>query len=539
LTYVDYWELRRMSSLTLLRRLRQLGSPTLILALEDEASRAMMPLMKGLAVATGASAIKIAGPDLQIEDVSRWNVCRSLIRMAGASAIAARDMAVCGAELKRLLQRRRPTVRTIRDRKVLYIKGNLLLGFQAGGSIGHVAGVINALSEADLEVTVASTEALGMVRSSMRQLLLNVPGIFGLPFEKSYYSVHRMMVKQLARAGTTVRPGFIYQRMAPANYAGVALSHRWNVPLVLEYNGSEVWMARNWGRRPRYPDLASATEEVCLRHAHLIVTVSEVLADELVARGVPRDRVVWYPNCVDPGVFDPAKFAAADSRKLREDLNIPANAVVVMFIGTFGLWHGVEVFAQAIRELVERQREWLETSCVRFVLVGDGPNMPVVRRLLAAAPYASFAILAGLVPQADAARYLAMADVVVSPHVKNKDGSRFFGSPTKLFEYMAMGKAIVASDLEQIGTILKSGLHSGELPSGEPEADDRRLAVLCEPGNVQALQDALRFIVDRPAWRAVLGANARAEVLARYTWGHHVSAILDGLARLPGSGRHE
>ena len=107
--------------------------------------------------------------------------------------------------------------------------------------------------------------------------------------------------------------------------------------------------------------------------------------------------------------------------------------------------------------------------------------MPAVRRALSDSPYSSFVTLTVLVPQADAAQYLATTDVVVSPHVNNQDGSRFFGSPTKLFEYMAMGKAIVASDLEQIGTILKAGLRVRELPSGEPRADERRLAVLCPP----------------------------------------------------------
>ena len=104
---------------------------------------------------------------------------------------------------------------------------------------------------------------------------------------------------------------------------------------------------------------------------------------------------------------------------------------------------------------------------------------------------------------------------MVSPHVANTDGTRFFGSPTKLFEYMSMGKAIVASDLEQIGTILKTSLRSDDLPAGDPQEQERRLALLCPPGDVEALEGALRFIVGRPAWRKTLGANARAEVLAK------------------------
>jgi glycosyltransferase involved in cell wall biosynthesis len=221
---------------------------------------------------------------------------------------------------------------------------------------------------------------------------------------------------------------------------------------------------------------------------------------------------------------------------LRRRLGIAADAVVVMFIGTFGAWHGVEVFAQAIRAMAERDADALRAGKVHFVLVGDGLKMPAVRAALPPSFDHSLVTMTGLVPQEDAPQYLAIADVVVSPHVQNADGSRFFGSPTKLFEYMVMGKAIVASDLEQIGTILKAGIHVANLPDADPRPGEDRLAVLCPPANVDALVEALWFIVRQPAWRRVLGGNARAEALTKYTWARHVSAILDGLAAVSNTG---
>jgi glycosyltransferase involved in cell wall biosynthesis len=101
-----------------------------------------------------------------------------------------------------------------------------------------------------------------------------------------------------------------------------------------------------------------------------------------------------------------------------------------------------------------------------------------------------------------------------------------------------MGKAIVASDVEQVGEILKAGLHVQALPADEPIEDERRLSVLCPPGDARALATALRFAVERPAWRATLGRNARAEALAKYTWEHHVSALVDGLEAIAKEPRH-
>jgi glycosyltransferase involved in cell wall biosynthesis len=536
-TYIDYTELRQLPPLKLLQRLRTLRASKLFLPVEDEASRCLLPFLKGLAAVTDASAIKIVGPDLLVENVARWSVGGAIADLAAASIASASDKAACEAEVAALLQLPLSPGRLGQGKRALYIKGNVLFGLKAGGSIGHVAGVVNALSAGGHDVTLASTEPPTMIADAVRTVLLKTPRVFGLPFERSQYTLHRMMVRQLEQESAD-RPNFIYQRMSPANYAGVTLARRWGVPLVIEYNGSEVWIASNWRRSFRYPELALGVENVCLRHADLVVTVSDVLANELVERGVPKERIVWYPNCVDTKIFDPANYRDEDARRLRKTLDIPEGAPVVTFIGTFGQWHGVEVFARAIRRLADQHRAWLESSGVRFLLVGDGPKMPEVRQILAGEAYAPFVRLTGLVPQADAPKYLALSDVVASPHVANADGSRFFGSPTKLFEYMAMGKAIVASDLEQIGAVLAQSVRTGALPSQAPADDERRLAVLCPPGDDESLTAALRFVVEQPAWRQALGRNARREALAKYSWARHVAAILEGLESVSRESSH-
>ena len=275
---------------------------------------------------------------------------------------------------------------------------------------------------------------------------------------------------------------------------------------MLEYNGSEVWIARTWGRPLRYERLATDAEEASLRHAQRIVTISEPLADELVARGVERERIVWHPNGVEPSLFDPARFTDAQRTALRTRFDISPDAVLVTFVGTFGQWHGVDVLARAVR----MHAAWAREHGVRFLFVGDGLRMPEVRRELEGA--ADVAVLAGLVPQHDAPLHLAASDILVSPHVANADGSPFFGSPTKLFEYMAAGKAIVASDLDQVGDVV------------------RGVGVLVPPGDADALGTAIAQLATDPARRSELGAAARRRVLERYTWDDHVGAILAALS---------
>lgn len=105
--------------------------------------------------------------------------------------------------------------------------------------------------------------------------------------------------------------------------------------------------------------------------------------------------------------------------------------------------------------------------------------------------------------------------------VPNSDGSRSFGSPTKLSEYMAMGRAIVASDLEQIGTVLQH----------------RESAILVPPGDVGELARALVEPAGSPERRAELGAAALAALVARHTWDRHTARILDALSDRLGTPR--
>jgi glycosyltransferase involved in cell wall biosynthesis len=355
--------------------------------------------------------------------------------------------------------------------------------------------------------------------------------VFGLPPELNVYRFNRKFSHQLRAKATNRSYSFVYHRLSVGNISGITLSRELRVPLILEYNGSEAWVSRNWGTPLRHHDVAVAAEEACLRHAHLIVTVSDALREELISRGIEADRIVTYPNCIDPNVFNPERFAPSHLSALREKLDLSPDDLVVSFIGTFGQWHGVDVFARTIRTLVDTASDWLTQRRVRFLLIGDGMRMGQVRKILEGAACEPFYALTGLVPQREAPTYLAASDILVSPHTSNEDGSRFFGSPTKLFEYMAMGKGIVASDLDQIGAVLARGIRVDQLPAQTPSADEDRIAVLTAPGDVSALEKGIRFLVENPAWRNTLGRNARREALNNYTWDRHVDAIVSALSR--------
>ena len=266
-----------------------------------------------------------------------------------------------------------------------------------------------------------------------------------------------------------------------------------------------------------------------LKRADLVVTISKVLQEELIARGISSNRIVYYPNCIDPNIFNSKHFTDYQKNRLRDQYKIDRGAKLVTFVGTFGSWHGAEVLAKAIGLLVRNQKDLMLKENVHFMFVGDGLRMSETKKIIENTGSDRFVTFTGLVPQNEAPIYLASSTIFISPHVPNTDGSTFFGSPTKLFEYMAMGKAIVASNLGQIGEILQPSLSSKSLPLKSPEHGSCEISILCEPGCPKDLARVIEFLVVRGDWTEVLGDNASKIALSKYTWKNHVNEIIGGL----------
>lgn len=530
LSYLTIAELRSKPLLQMLRQLRTLDADRVLIPLEDENSGALLPLLSALAAVCDARVLEVIDPHLERRPLSRGAALGSLFRSglaSGAGAIAAMR---CWWELGQILRQDRHAV-VLAKGDVVYLKTNLWFGIKAGGSVGHVAGVINAILRRGLGVEVLAVERPVMVHDAATYKPVAPPSVYGIPSEVNLYRFQRSFERQANRILRNHRPSLIYQRLSLGNYVGVQLARAFGIPLVIEYNGSEVWVQRHWGGALKLGALALRAEEACLRHAHLVVTISDVLRDELIERGVEPRRIACYPNCIEPEVFNPDRFSDDEIRALRRSYSVAEDAKVITFIGTFGIWHGVDVFARAIVELVRGHRDLLERTKAHFLLIGDGQKLPEVQKILSAARVDPFVTLTGLVPQHLAPLHLAASDVFVSPHVANADGSQFFGSPTKLFEYMAMARPIIASDLGQIGQIFAGSPLVADLSSGS-SLPANAVALMAKPGSVPDLLRGIVLLLENPAWGAMLGKASRNEALMKYTWDNHVELIFDTISRV-------
>jgi len=523
-------EMRSAGVIGVLRALIAVRRARALVLMEDESGEPVVPVLRFLVSLSRCQALATAMPDAAILPFTRTRGLVDGVRLVAGSLSGALAAARAAIELAWLRRQRRQRARVGPIRRIAYLKTNLWFGLKAGGSVGHVAGVANALARHAEAVDLLAVERPPLLDPAVAHHQVSHAGAFGYPYELNYYRYEGVFARRAREVFAGRRPDVVYQRISLSNYSGLRLARRLKIPLIIEFNGSEVWVSKHWGRPLLLPGIAEAAEDVSLHHADLIVTVSQVLGDQLVAKGIPKERILVHPNCVDPRQFDPSAFSALDRAALRREHGIAENSVVCGFIGTFGAWHGVTVLADTIRRLALEDEAWLRNSNVHFLIVGDGMLMPKVRETLSGDGISRFVTLTGLVPQDRAARYLAASDVLLSPHVRNPDGTPFFGSPTKLFEYMAMAKGIVASDLEQIGDVLRRSYRASALPGGPCREDDERLAVLMEPGSSAELEQGIKFLVERPDYRSILGRNARQEVLRRYTWDRNVDELLAKLA---------
>jgi glycosyltransferase involved in cell wall biosynthesis len=314
-----------------------------------------------------------------------------------------------------------------------------------------------------------------------------------------------------ARLTEQLRPAVLH---AASNYANatiaLALGERYGLPVVYEVRGfwEDTWLSRH----PKGNDLASSElyrrnrdlETRCMQAADLVVTLGEAMREEIVARGIPAEKVLIVPNAVSEDFLQPLPDAGA----LRKELGIAPNEHVVGEVSTLVPHEGIGTLLEATRLLRERGLP------VRALIVGDGPERPALQRQAADLGLAEAAIFTGRVPAAKVREFHALLDVFVVP--RTPDRVCQLVTPLKPVEAMASGLCVVTSDVKALAEIIKPDV----------------TGALTIPQDPVALADSLELLVCSPDIRKKLGDNAREWVARDRTWAHNAARYRDAYARL-------
>ena len=301
-------------------------------------------------------------------------------------------------------------------------------------------------------------------------------------FEVSELAYNVYAFLRVAAAIRRERPAVLYERNAFFLIGGVLAARCFRVPVILEVN-EVVGIERARGQA--FVRLARWVEHRVFRLSSHILTVSSYLTARVLERGGPPGTILTVPNSIDPARFD----VTGEGREVRRSLAINGE-LVIGFVGWFDHWDRLDLLVDAFARFHSSQPK------SKLLLVGDGPVTAALHAQIEAQGMGADAILTGPVKRASVPAYIDAMDVCVLPD------SNPYGSPMVLFEFMAMGKPVIAPRIAPVGDVVRHGENGW----------------MIEPGEPNALAGALECLAATPELRERMGARARSEVLESRTW---------------------
>jgi glycosyltransferase involved in cell wall biosynthesis len=222
------------------------------------------------------------------------------------------------------------------------------------------------------------------------------------------------------------------------------------------------------------------------------------VADYLTGAGADPARVHVIGNAVDTRHFHPSVPPARVG-------TIPGDAFVVGFTGSLKMWHGIDTLLEAFRRFRAAEPR------AHLLICGDGPKRGWIDGFVAGAGLGRAVTLTGWVDHARLPPLIARMDVATAPYPASEE---HYFSPLKLYEYLATGCPVVASDIGQTAELLAG--------SGA--------ALLLPPGDAEALARAMADLAADPTRRSAMAAAAAVEG-ARHDWTRNARRVLDIAAR--------
>jgi glycosyltransferase involved in cell wall biosynthesis len=369
------------------------------------------------------------------------------------------------------------------------------------GQYVHIEEMITALRGLGHEVIIvappsAEAESFGSDAGLVAVLKRTLPKWFYELMELGYSLV---AYRRLAKAVRKYKPDCLYERYNLFLPAGVWLARRFRLPMLLEVNAPIL------EERSRYDGLslkklARWSQAYCWKNANLVLPVTQVLGDIVASYGVDPKKIVVIPNGINSERFQLNPDVDAAKRALGLD-----GRLVLGFTGFVRDWHGLDKMLDLIAKDPPGSHRHL-------LVVGDGPARPGLERQAKELGIANRVTFTGIVERDDVARYVNAFDIALQPAVVA------YASPLKLFEYLALGKAIVGPAQPNIEEILRQDYN----------------AVLFDPADPNGLAGAVSRLCSDHALRTRVAENAQRTIAdMELTWGENarkVARLFEGLS---------
>ena len=361
------------------------------------------------------------------------------------------------------------------------------------GQYVHIEEMTDALRKLGHEIVMAGPAAVAKEKFGAEAGIVAILKRY-LPkfiYELLELAYALMDYRRLVRLVKQHKPDCMYERYNLFLPSGVWLRRRFKLPMLLEVN------APLYDERKKYDGialdrLARWTEQYAWRGADYVLPVTQVLAGYIFRANVPESKVVVIPNGINSEKFS----RVLDTEKAKAALGLEGR-LVLGFVGFMREWHGLERVIDLLAHKDDMQRHLL--------LVGDGPVRDKLVTLARSLGISDRVTITGVIARDQVMNYIAAFDVALQPEVVE------YASPLKLFEYLALGCAIVAPDTPNILEILNDG-------------DNARLF---RRGDVAAFAAAVERVCRDPGLRAHLSEGAAKTIAQRgLTWDTNARRVI-------------
>jgi len=346
------------------------------------------------------------------------------------------------------------------------------------GQYVHIEEIISSLRNLGHEVIVCEPKSIqstefGEGSNTVQRMRALLPGFVHELAEMLYSVPDYLKIRKLIKKN---KPDCIYERYNLFFTSGIWASKRFGLPILVEVN-APLFMERSQNEGVSLRRLAQWSEDYVWNNANTVVPVTNVLGKMVQARGVDRDRVTVIPN----GINDSFSVGLPEIGTVDEKYGLEGK-LVMGFVGFVREWHRLDRVLKFIGDSPDQSRHLL--------LVGDGPDLPRLKALAKNLGISDSLTITGIIERDQIPGLVQRFDVALQPDVVP------YASPLKMFEYMALGKPILAPNTENIREILIDGKNALLFEQAD-ESFGEKLNQLCSDSELrQTLGSAARSSID-------------------------------------------
>jgi glycosyltransferase involved in cell wall biosynthesis len=377
--------------------------------------------------------------------------------------------------------------------------------YLADGSLIHRYELVSNLARLDNEIHIFTTD---------KDSLSNIPNIHChyVP-PGSFFALTVNYFGRYIRLLSSETFDVLYTRNPNFGFLSGIFSKSRFTKMVYELNGipedeSNLFRTKNEGGRLSRPEEKNAFSfsKACLtvnsRIKIFILKKALKFSDRIIAvtpgikstlekvYSIPGDKIFVVSNGANTSLFKPL-----DQRDCRKELNLDPKNFYVCFVGNLAPWQGLEYLVKSAPTILSRFPE------CRFLIVGDGVMKNELLKLSRELGVEDRFIFTGVVAYERVPVYINASDVCAAPFILARN-AKIGLSPLKLYEYMACGKPVVASDISGVSDLL--------------EASNGGLPVL--PENPKAISEAVLKLIENQDLRNKMGLNGLSYVTENYSW---------------------